>query len=109
MASNSGAELEAAAGREQTAAIGIAELEAAVRRLLLSHADLRARAAEAEARGRALQDALRAASGEPNAVANTDRLAVLEHENAELRGRLAEATAIAGRIAARIQFAEHES
>ena len=107
MASRSGP--ESAAGAEETAAIGISELEAAVRRLLASHSDMRVRALEAEARSRALQDALRAASGEPDAVAITDRLAVLEHENAELRSRLDQATTIAARIAARIQFAEQES
>lgn len=106
MASNSGP--DTAAGAQETAAIGIIELESAVRRLLASHSDMRVRALEAEARSRALQDALRAASGEPNAVAITDRLAVLEHENTELRTRLAEATTIAARIAARIQFAEQE-
>lgn len=88
--------------------IGIAELESAVRRLLTAHSELRSRAEEAEARTRALQDALRASSGEPNAVAITDRLATLEHENTELKSRLADANAIASRIAARIQFAEHE-
>ena len=96
------------AGTTATAAIGIIELESAVRRLLAAHSDLRARAEEAEARTRALQDALKAASGEPDAVSITDRLATLEHENTELRNRLAEANTIAQRIAARIQFAEDE-
>ena len=41
------------AGSDVTAAIGIEELESAVRRLLASHAELRARAEEAEARCRA--------------------------------------------------------
>jgi hypothetical protein len=96
------------AGADPMVAIGIEELEAAVRRLLAGYAELRSRAEEAEARTRALQDALRASSGEPNAVAITDRLATLEHENSELKSRLADANAIAARIAARIQFAEHE-
>jgi hypothetical protein len=106
MASNAG--LEVTPGTQQTAAIGIIELESAVRRLLAAHSDLRKRADEAEARTRALQDALRASSGEPDAVSITDRLAVLEHENTELRNRLAEANTIAHRIAARLQFAEDE-
>jgi hypothetical protein len=96
------------AGSDVTAAIGIEELEAAVRRLLASHAELRSRAEEAEARSRALQDALRASSGEPDAVAITDRLATLENENTVLRNRLTEARAITDRIAARIQFAGDE-
>jgi hypothetical protein len=109
MASTAGADVSTTTDSSAaTAAIGIIELESAVRRLLAAHADLRTRAEEAEARTRALQDALKAASGEPDAVAITDRLAALEHENTELRGRLAEAHAIAGRIAARIQFAEAE-
>lgn len=99
---------DSSAGSQATAAIGIIELESAVRRLLAAHSDLRSRALEAEARTRALQDALRAASGEADAVTITDRLATLEHENAELRSRLVEAAAITHRIAARIQFAEHE-
>ena len=96
------------AGSDVTAAIGIEELESAVRRLLASHAELRARAEEAEARSRALQDALRASSGEPDAVAITDRLATLENENTVLRNRLTEARTITDRIAARIQFAGDE-
>jgi hypothetical protein len=107
MASNAGPSVTTA-GSMATAAIGIVELEAAIRRLLASHADLRSRAEEAEARTRALQDALKAASGEPDAVNITDRLAALEHENTELRNRLAEAGTIAQRIAARIQFAEDD-
>jgi hypothetical protein len=90
------------------AVIGIAELETAVRRLLEDHTDLRTRAETAEARARALQDALRATSGEPDAVAITDRMAVLEHENTELRHRLTEANTLVRRIAARIQLAEDE-
>ncbi len=109
MASNAGASVTAAGTTASaTAAIGIIELESAVRRLLAAHGDLRNRAEEAEARTRALQDALKAASGEPDAVNITDRLAALEHENTELRNRLADANTIAHRIAARIQFAEDE-
>lgn len=109
MASIEGPETVAAnQAADPATAIGIAELESSIRRLLAAHADMRSRAEEAEARTRALQDALRSSSGEPNAVAITDRLATLEHENTELRSRLADANAIATRIAARIQFAEHE-
>ena len=96
------------AGAEVAAAVGIGELEAAVQKLLAAHGALRVRADDAEARSRALQDALRTTSGEPDAVAITDRLAVLERENAELRSRLADANTIAARIAARLQFAEEE-
>ena len=92
-------------GSDLTAAIGIEALEAAVRRLLASHDALKLRAEEAEARSRALQDALRATSGEPDAVAITDRLTALEQENADLRARLADARTVADRIAARLQFA----
>src|SRR4051812_27641239 len=107
MASIGGSEVIAPS--EATAAIGIVELESAVRRLMAAHGDMRRRAEEAEARTRALQDALRAASGEQEANAITDRLAKLEHENTVLRNRVAEATTIANRIASRIQFAEQES
>lgn len=109
MASSAESDVTTATPGDITAAIGVAELEAAVRRLLSAHADMKRRAEEAEARTRALQDALRAASGEQEANAITDRLAKLEHENTILRNRVAEATTIANRIASRIQFAEQES
>src|SRR3954470_18875241 len=108
MASSAESEIASAPTGDITA-VGIAELEASVKRLLSAHSDMRRRAEEAEARTRALQDALRAASGEQEANAITDRLAKLEHENTILRNRVAEATVIANRIASRIQFAEQES
>ncbi|MEO5511425.1 MAG: hypothetical protein ABIV28_02840 [Longimicrobiales bacterium] len=108
MASNAEPEVTRVAGNSATAAIGIQELESAVQRLLSAHARMRSRAEDAEARTRALQDALKASSGEADAVSITDRLANLERENTELRSRLAEAGMIASRIAARIQFAEDE-
>ncbi|NJD20700.1 MAG: hypothetical protein FIA95_15625 [Gemmatimonadetes bacterium] len=97
---DSGAHAEKAALRDLDRAVG-----AAVERLR----SLRARAEEAEARERDLQELLHRFTGDPEEAGRlVGRMRSLQAENEELRARLAKGREGVERILARIRFLEEQ-
>jgi len=99
--------LEDSGGKTEKAALR--ELERAVAGALERLRSLRARAEEAEARERDLQELLRRFTGDPEEAGRLlGRMRALQAENADLRQRLDRGREGVERILARLRFLEEQ-